>query len=585
MKLNTKRTFRFFWKHVKRYKLLAILMMIALVIATCAGMAWVIVFREFFEILTQDASKELIVSGLISTLFLLVVVETIEWIGWRICQFSNDFFQPKIMANIGNECFDYLNQHSHRFFTNNFAGALVKKISRLMRGFEGVADKLYWDMTPLVLKGIIIFAVLFYTSPVLGLIMLVWAVLFVVVNYVATKYKWKYDIASSKADSRLSGALADAITNAENIKLFAALDYENERFGGVTEDWRQKTKKAWRMGSYYEAGQAVFMIILEVVILYAAIRLWENDQIVIADFFLIQAYIFELFHQFWNFGRNLRELYERLADSEEMIEILNTKHEVRDKRGAKDLVVNRAAVEFANVKFSYGKGEQRVLDGLSFKVKPGEKIALIGPSGGGKTTIVKLILRMFDLKGGEILIDGQNISKVKQSSLREHIALVPQDPIMFHRTLMENIRYGRRDATDEEVIAAAKMAHCDEFIQRFPEKYETYVGERGVKLSGGQRQRVAIARAILKNAPILILDEATSSLDSESETLIQDALEKLIKQKTTFIIAHRLSTIMSVDRIFVLDGGEIVEEGRHSELSKKDGLYKKLWDLQVGGYL
>ena len=261
------------------------------------------------------------------------------------------------------------------------------------------------------------------------------------------------------------------------------------------------------------------------------------------------------------------------------------KHEVKDLKNAISLSATRGQIEFKDVGFAYDL-KNKVIDNLSFRIKSGQKVALVGPSGGGKTTVTKLLLRLFDIQQGQILIDGQNIKRVSQDSLRSQVSLVPQDPILFHRTLIENIRYGRLDATDEEVMAASRLAHCHDFIMSFPKKYQTYVGERGIKLSGGERQRVAIARAILANAPILILDEATSSLDSESEYLIQQALENLMKQKTTLVIAHRLSTIMKMDRIVVFQDGQIVEDGTHADLiHSKTGLYKKLWDLQVGGYV
>ncbi len=561
-------------------------MLLALFVGVAGNLLWVVIFREFFNVLIQDQAKDVIVAALFGTLFWLVLVEVIDWFGWRTAQFLNNYLQPKIISEISNECFAYIQKNSYKFFSDNFSGALVKKMVRLVRGFENITDKIYWDMLPMGLKIISIFAILFYVHPLLGGLMFLWSLIFLGTNYWATLYKWKYDFASSKADTKITGSLSDAITNNFNIKLFSASNYELNRFKKDTDNWQKITRKAWNINSYVEAGQGAFMVLLEFGILFLAIRLWEQDLIVLADFFLIQAYLFELFHQLWNFGRNLRQLFENLADSEEMIIILNTDHEVKDINKAHDINIHSGCVEFKNVSFAYGKSGEDVLNNLNFKVKPGEKIALIGPSGGGKSTIVKLLLRLFDLKSGEIAIDGQDISKVTQDSLRREVTLVPQDPILFHRSLMENIRYGRRDASDREVIAAAKMAHCDEFIKKFPKGYKTLVGERGVKLSGGQRQRVAIARAILSNAKILILDEATSSLDSESESLIQDAFDKLIKQKTTFVIAHRLSTIMSVDRIFVLDGGEIIEEGQHADLANKNnGLYKKLWDLQVGGYL
>jgi len=586
MKRNTDLIFRFFWKHVRQYKLIAAVMFFALIIGVIGNLLWVIIFRNFFDLLIQDQSKDIIITALFGTLFWLALVEIMDWLAWRSAEFLNCYFQPRIMSNIANECFSYIQKNSYRFFSDNFSGALVKKLGKLVRGFENIMDVLFWDMLAMSLKIIVIFGILFYVHPLLGGLMFLWSVLFLGINYWVTFYKWKYDLAASEADTRITASLSDTITNSLNIKLFSALDHESKRFADDNEHWFKVTKKAWQINASVNAWQSAFMVILEFGILFLAIYLWKQDLIGLADFFLIQAYLFELFHQLWNFGKNLRKLFENLAYSEEMIAILNTEHEIKDIKNAEEIHVHNGCVEFKNVSFAYNKDEEKVLKKLNFKVKASEKIALIGPSGGGKSTIVKLVLRLFDVNDGEILIDGQDISKVSQESLRSAVTLVPQDPILFHRTLMENIRYARRDASDREVIAAAKMAHCDEFISKFPKKYETLVGERGIKLSGGQRQRVAIARAILSNAKILILDEATSSLDSESESLIQNAFDNLIKQKTTFVIAHRLSTVMNVDRIFVLDGGKIIEEGSHAELSRKtDGLYKKLWDLQLGGYL
>lgn len=585
MHQNTKKTLRFFWKHAKKYKLIGGIMLLALIIGVVASMIWPLLFKKFFDILASTNEKEIIVNGLFTILIWLMIIESIEWTGWRIAGYLNNYFQPKIMANIGNECFEYLHKHSYRFFTNNFSGALVKKVSRLSRGFESFADKIYWNLFPMLLKLLIILGTLFYLHPLLGTILAIWSIIFIMINYWFSIYKLKFDIPAAAQDSKVTAVLADTITNSTNIKLFSALSYEMKRFGQTTKNWYRRTKKSWDIGAHIEAGQAAFMILLEFSILFAAIKLWERDILKISDFFLIQAYLLEMFHQLWNFGRNLRDLYQSFADSEEMIVILNKPHEVQDLPNAKTMKASGGKVEFKKVNFSYGDDEP-VIKNLSFKVKSGEKIALIGPSGGGKSTIVKLLLRLFDLNKGQILIDGEDISKVTQESLRNEVALVPQDPILFHRSLKENIRYGRRDALDREVIAAAKMANCHEFITKFQKGYETLVGERGIKLSGGQRQRIAIARAILSNSKILILDEATSSLDSESEKLIQEALMNLIKHKTAFIIAHRLSTIMNTDRIFVLDNGRIVEEGQHSDLvTKKSSLYKKLWDLQVGGYL
>jgi ABC-type multidrug transport system fused ATPase/permease subunit len=283
-------------------------------------------------------------------------------------------------------------------------------------------------------------------------------------------------------------------------------------------------------------------------------------------------------------NRDLRRFYNALADASEMVEILEEPHGIQDVPGAKRLAVSGGMVEFRDVEFAFRDGSP-VLHGFDLAIAPGEKIALVGPSGAGKSTVTKLLLRLYDVNSGAIEIDGQNIRTVTQDSLRENIGYVPQEPILFHRTLMENIRYGKRDATDAEVVEAAKQAHAHEFITSFPQGYETFVGERGVKLSGGERQRVAIARAILKNAPVLVLDEATSSLDSESEHYIQEALDTLMEGKTVIVIAHRLSTIMKMDRIVVMEQGRIVDEGTHDALLATDGLYRKLWSIQAGGFM
>jgi ATP-binding cassette subfamily B protein len=331
--------------------------------------------------------------------------------------------------------------------------------------------------------------------------------------------------------------------------------------------------------------QAAFIVMVEFLIFYYAIRFWQKDLVTLGTFVLLQVYILGLGDKLWDLSKIIRNVYEGFADSKEMVEILETPYEIKDLPGAKTLEVRSGKIEFKEMTFAFNE-TRTVLENINLEIKSGEKVALIGPSGAGKSTIVKLLLRMYDLASGSIEIDGQNIKNVTQDSLRRNVSLVPQDPILFHRTLLENIRYGREDATNEEVIQAAKLAHCDEFIEMLPLKYETFVGERGIKLSGGERQRVAIARAILKNAPILILDEATSSLDSHSESLIQDALDKLMKDKTSIVIAHRLSTIRKMDRVVVVDGGKITEEGTHDELLRKEkSLYKNLWNLQAGGFL
>jgi len=313
--------------------------------------------------------------------------------------------------------------------------------------------------------------------------------------------------------------------------------------------------------------------------------LWGRGLITVGDFALIQSYLVASFVQLWNFGNTIRRIFNAYADATEMVDIMNLPREIIDSPGAKNLRITAGTIEFRDVTFTFNE-TRKVLEHFNLSIESMEKIALVGPSGAGKTTVTKLLLRLYDVTKGGIYVDDQNIAHVTQDSLRLNISLVPQEPVLFHRTLMENIRYGKRDATDAEVIEAAKQAHCFEFISRYPYGFDTFVGERGVKLSGGERQRVAIARAILKNAPILILDEATSSLDSESEALIQDALTKLMHGKTVIAIAHRLSTIMKMDRIIVMENGQIALMGTHAELlAQESNLYKRLWEIQAGGFI
>jgi ATP-binding cassette, subfamily B, bacterial len=587
MKNLRKQTIQFYLKHLSRYKVMTAISVFSIVMAITLSMVFPVIYKEFIDTIVEAEVIEDAVHTLLVLLVIIVGVDIFNMFFWRALLYTMAALEVNVMRNILDECFEHLHQHSYNFFSSSFTGGLVKKVNRISYAFEGIFDIVIFEFIPIAIRTIIANGVLLYLSWQLGVPLLIWSVLFVVLNYYVTLYKIKhYDIQSVRADTKVTATLADTIMNNINIKLFANLNKETAKFKRVSEDWRKKKKAAWFFGTHVETVQGVLAIGLNTLLLFIAIKLWEQGVISVGDFVLIQFYLIELFRQLWHFGHNLQRLYERFADAEEMTKVLNTDWAVQDEPEAKKIKIHHGRVEFKNVRFAYEEDGTGVIKGLSLKVKPSEKIALIGPSGGGKSTIFKLLLRLFDVQKGEILVDGQDISQVTQDSLRKRIALVPQDPILFHRTIMENIRYGRLGASDKEVMAAARLARCHDFINKFPKKYKTFVGERGVKLSGGERQRVAIARAILSNTKILILDEATSSLDSESEKLIQEALANLMKHKTTFIIAHRLSTIVNMDRIVVLDGGRIVEQGTHHELIRqKNSLYEKLWGLQVGGYL
>lgn len=584
-KTRINETIRLYWEVARKYRWSFLIVLIVVFLAGLTNMIGLIYLRNFFDAILTEGEKSVVIHGAVTMLLFFIMFELLHWLAWRI----NDFFVAravtKTIRGLQDYTFDYIHQHSYDFYANNFVGSLVKKAGRFVWSFDRITSLVIFDFWRMILNVVIITVILLLLNVWLGVAIIGWVVLFLLSNIIFARFKLKFDMERTKADSKISAVFADTVTNNINVKLFAGLDEERKSFESVTKDLEKKAYKAWRVGDNIEAGQAMFMIVLEFVVLYIAVLLWGDGLIQTADFVLIELYLFEIFHLVWPFGRNVRDMYEAFSDAGEMTDILLIPHEIKDTKRAKELSVPSGKIEFRDVTFTYSKADDHVIRHFNLIIKPGQKVALIGSSGGGKTTITKLLLRLYDIQKGQILVDNQNIRNVTQNSLRRHIALVPQDPIMFHRSLMENIRYGRRDASDEEVMAASKLAYCHGFIRTFPKGYQTFVGERGVKLSGGQRQRVAIARAILSNAKILILDEATSSLDSESEVYIQKALENLIKNKTTIVIAHRLSTVMTADRILVLQDGKIVEDGRHSDLINKQGsMYGKMWDLQVSGY-
>lgn len=384
-------------------------------------------------------------------------------------------------------------------------------------------------------------------------------------------------------DSEQGGMLSDLIVNNHTIKLFATEEKEEKNYGKLNHQTVQARKQQYYRSIWIWGSAGLVSLILEMGIMYVAIRMRGAGVISLGMIVLLQTYILRVIDFMRGIGQTLRHLFVAISEVSEILEIVETPHEIQDKSDKK-LKVKQGEIRFERVDFSYG--EHQIFQDLNLHIKPGQRVALVGESGSGKTTITKLFFRFYDLQKGKILIDDQEISEVTQASLRGAMSMIPQDPILFHRSIKENIAYGKPNASDEEIIAAAKMARCHEFISHLKEGYETLVGERGVKLSGGERQRVAIARAILENKQIIVMDEATSALDSESEFLIQEAMEELMKHKTVLIIAHRLSTIMKMDEIIVMDEGKVVEKGSHKELlAKEQGIYKKLRDIQSGGFI
>ncbi len=584
--MKTRKTLLYYFKAMRPYKVTGLVLLFSVIINSVIDVAIPLYFKDFFNILTSsETPAQEVVNSLFSILIIIAAFSFARWFFWRTANFSAIYFQARVLSDLANYCFSYLHKHSLSYFTDNFVGSLVKRVNWFVRAFERISDEFIFRIMPLFITLGLIIVVLMDLNAILGLGILLWAFIFLTISWLFAKYKFKYDLKRNEAESSTTGLLADTIANNSNVKLFNGYKREVSSFKESTKFLARKRILTWNLNAVFDGIQGLFAFFLEIGILFAVIKLWQAGVITVGDFVMVQFYIFAVVEHVWSFNRVIRNIYERLSDAEEMTTILETPHEIKDIPKAKELIVKEGRIEFVNVCFNYSK-TRNVINKINLNIPPRERLAVIGPSGAGKSTLVKLLLRAYELTRGKIIIDGQNIAKVTQESLWKNIGIVSQEPILFHRSLRENILYGKPEASEEEVLAASKMAHCHEFIGELDSGYETLVGERGIKLSGGERQRVAIARAILKNAPILILDEATSSLDSESEMLIQEALQNLMKNKTVIVIAHRLSTIRKMDRIIVIDEGIIVEDGSHKELlNRKEGIYHRLWKLQAGGFI
>lgn len=506
---------------------------------------------------------------------------------WRLQSYF--VWQLEINANrdMASDIYRHIQAQSQRFHADRFAGGLVSQTNKFIAAYERLMDDLIWNIIPGVTAFIVATSVLFFISYRYALILLVIATIYIFIMRRRVIRQAPFNAATAKKDSAQTAALADNIANMSTIRAFANEKLENKRFSGVLHDRflaeKRLSVEVLKTEALSHSQTNLFLVISFLFGLIAITSYHAN----VSALYLVLSYTQNIVNRLWQFSRIMRNVNRSFGDAIEMTEILGIVPEVADPEESEAVRMLRGDIRLSGVTFYYPEDKLHPLfENLDLHIKPGEKIGLVGPSGGGKTTITKLLLRFMDIQDGSIAIDGQNIAAVRQSDLRSRITYVAQEPILFHRSLQENIAYGNPHASIEEVIAAAKMANAHEFIERLPDSYGTLVGERGIKLSGGQRQRVAIARAILKNAPILVLDEATSALDSESEVLIQEALWKLMEGKTAIVIAHRLSTIQKMDRIVVLERGRIVEAGTHKELIRHSGgTYSKLWAHQSGGFI
>ena len=476
--------------------------------------------------------------------------------------------------------FVHMHELSLRFHLERKTGGLTRVLERGRLGIEVIVRMVILQLAPTIVEVSLLMAVLLWQFDwryVLSTMITV--VIYMYYTYLATEWRIEIRRKMNDSDTEANTKAIDSLLNYETVKYFSAEQREATRYDRSMQRYEQASVKTYTSLALLNAGQAViFTAGLTAIMLMCAIEVRSGSKTV-GDFVLVNAMMIQLYQPLNFMGMVYREIKQAIIDIEKMFNVLSRNPEIKDVPGAKPLIVTSGNLRFEDVRFSYDP-ERQILKGLSFEVPAGKRVAIVGPSGAGKSTISRLLFRLYDVSSGKILVDGQDIRNVTQSSLRASIGMVPQDTVLFNDTIRYNIRYGRWEASDAEVEEAARLAQIDDFIRLSPKGYETEVGERGLKLSGGEKQRVAIARTILKAPPILVLDEATSALDSHTEKDIQDALEQVSENRTTLVIAHRLSTIVDADEIIVLDQGVIVERGNHHQLMAKGGLYASMWNRQ-----
>jgi ATP-binding cassette, subfamily B, bacterial len=562
-------------KPSKKWAFLAIA---AVVIASAGSQSTALIFKWIIDAIEAGDTKAAVTYGLLFPAAVLFIQLTFRASGFMG---MNWIIGAKKYG--GDVLFSYTTRHSHAYFSNRFAGSLLNKVTNVISGGDSLIHDFLWSYLSAATSLLVTLYFIFTIDGVSAVLFLTLIIVIFGINRLRMEKKRSYSKQTAAAGSKLRGSIVDVFTNISATRQYGAAQMEESYVEELGDTWANLGRRSWKHSEWTQVFNSIVLFIFATGIFLVLTQRWEAGAVSTGEVVFVLTLLSQLTGTLIFIGRSMTIYARVIGEMQEGLEELVVPYEIIDNPKAKPLIVTKGEVNWESVNFEFG--DNKVFDNFNLVITSGQRVGLVGHSGAGKTTFVSLLLRQHDVTSGAIMIDGQNIAEVTQDSLRQAIAVVPQEPLLFHRTIRENIAYGKSDATDEEIIAVAQKAQAHDFIMQLEKGYDTLVGERGIKLSGGQKQRIAIARAMLKDSPILVLDEATSALDSESEVAIQSALHTLMEGKTVVAIAHRLSTLREMDRIIVLENGQIVEDGNHESLKEGGGVYQRLWEHQAGGFL
>lgn len=586
-KVDYKYNLHIYYSFLKKYKLLFIILLFFVSIMQFAFLLDRYLFKILIDKGTDFSNNIINSSDFVHILLILLVVFVI----FNLIRIAADWLQlhtinvleSNMIMDLKRKYFNHLIHLSHNFYTSTKTGALITKLIRGGKAIEKLTDVIVFNFAPLIIQLFISAGTLFYFDWVSSLIVVIVLVSFIIFSIIMGKLQQPAGIRSNNTEDFEKGNISDIFTNIESIKYFGKEALIKSKFKKISENTRKMVLKYWNYYRWTVLGETLILATGTFFIIYFPIVKLLNNEITIGTLVFIYTTYTSLISPLFGFVNGIRNYYDSMNDFESLFRYGKIENDIKDKSNAKELKIAQGNIEFKNMSFMYGK--RQIFQNFNLKIPKNKKVALVGHSGSGKTTLIKLLYRFYDIDSGNILIDNKDIRDFKQESLRSELSIVPQECVLFDDTIYNNIAFSNPHASKKEVFNAIKFAQLDKIISKFPKKENTIVGERGIKLSGGEKQRVSIARAILANKKVLILDEATSSLDSKTEYDIKKNLQKLMKGRTSIIIAHRLSTIMNADMIVVIDNGKIVQKGKHKDLINKKGMYRKLWNLQKGGYI